>query len=371
MRFKCKNRHRVNLYINNPTVPSHGFYHHIGHSLVNQINGRNNNGTPSPKRSPTSSTGSGSPSHASPRSDDLRNDNYIDRKRKCDSDDEHGSSPKRAPSCSPISVGSNSPIRPSSPVESRCRSPMSKYRDSESSRKRGFSEEETGSAFHRVERRPAMDRAIPRTSIQASLPSVYPTALSAGAPHAVLSPAMLNMNALDKGKLPHNLLNAMYRPAMTAGFGKLMPGVPMTNHFQNENGPLRAQRNALMMDLQNIENDNDPSKLAFMRDSMSTIPPMYRSPNPMVGKMLTSAPPPPPPPPMQPSIAGMGLAQNWCAKCNASFRMTSDLVYHMRSHHKREFDPVKKKRDEKLKCDVCGETFKERHHLTRHMTSHS
>ncbi|ESO96615.1 hypothetical protein LOTGIDRAFT_69958, partial [Lottia gigantea] len=64
-------------------------------------------------------------------------------------------------------------------------------------------------------------------------------------------------------------------------------------------------------------------------------------------------------------------SQNWCAKCNASFRMTSDLVYHMRSHHKREIDPVKRKRESyKLKCDVCNEVFKERHHLTRHMTSH-
>ena len=67
----------------------------------------------------------------------------------------------------------------------------------------------------------------------------------------------------------------------------------------------------------------------------------------------------------------LGLAQNWCAKCNASFRMTSDLVYHMRSHHKREFDPMKRKREEKLQCNVCQETFKERHHLTRHMTSHT
>ncbi|CAH1246717.1 PRDM8 [Branchiostoma lanceolatum] len=62
--------------------------------------------------------------------------------------------------------------------------------------------------------------------------------------------------------------------------------------------------------------------------------------------------------------------QNWCAKCNASFRMTSDLVYHMRSHHKAEVDPTKRKREEKLRCDVCGESFRERHHLSRHMTSH-
>ena len=65
-------------------------------------------------------------------------------------------------------------------------------------------------------------------------------------------------------------------------------------------------------------------------------------------------------------------AQNVCAKCNISFRMTSDLVYHMRSHHKSEVasDPNRRKRQEKLKCPVCNESFRERHHLTRHMTAH-
>lgn len=65
-------------------------------------------------------------------------------------------------------------------------------------------------------------------------------------------------------------------------------------------------------------------------------------------------------------------AQNVCAKCNISFRMTSDLVYHMRSHHKSDFtqDPNRRKREEKLKCNVCSESFRERHHLTRHMTAH-
>ena len=75
--------------------------------------------------------------------------------------------------------------------------------------------------------------------------------------------------------------------------------------------------------------------------------------------------------PMAPSFPSLNLVQNWCAKCNTSFRMTSDLVYHMRSHHKREFDPVKRRKDDKLRCEVCGESFRERHHLTRHMTSHS
>lgn len=65
-------------------------------------------------------------------------------------------------------------------------------------------------------------------------------------------------------------------------------------------------------------------------------------------------------------------AQNVCAKCNISFRMTSDLVYHMRSHHKSELttDTNRRKREEKLKCPVCNESFRERHHLTRHMTAH-
>ncbi|XP_061071801.1 PR domain zinc finger protein 8-like [Conger conger] len=78
---------------------------------------------------------------------------------------------------------------------------------------------------------------------------------------------------------------------------------------------------------------------------------------------------------LPPSFTSLCLpAQNWCAKCNASFRMTSDLVYHMRSHHKKEFavEPlVKRRREEKLKCPICSEAFRERHHLSRHMTSHN
>ncbi|XP_045764213.1 uncharacterized protein LOC123866606 [Maniola jurtina] len=73
------------------------------------------------------------------------------------------------------------------------------------------------------------------------------------------------------------------------------------------------------------------------------------------------------------TIAAFSLpAQNVCAKCSISFRMTSDLVYHMRTHHKSESaaDPHRRKREEKLKCPVCNESFRERHHLTRHMTAH-
>ncbi|KAK2584826.1 hypothetical protein KPH14_007138 [Odynerus spinipes] len=76
---------------------------------------------------------------------------------------------------------------------------------------------------------------------------------------------------------------------------------------------------------------------------------------------------------LPPSFAALTLpAQNVCAKCNLSFRMTSDLVYHMRSHHKNESsgEAARRRREEKLRCPVCDESFRERHHLTRHMTAH-
>lgn len=79
---------------------------------------------------------------------------------------------------------------------------------------------------------------------------------------------------------------------------------------------------------------------------------------------------------LPPTFTSFGVAaQNWCAKCNLSFRMTSDLVFHMRSHHKKESvspeSQRKRRREEKLTCPVCQEYFRERHHLSRHMTSHN
>lgn len=78
---------------------------------------------------------------------------------------------------------------------------------------------------------------------------------------------------------------------------------------------------------------------------------------------------------LPPTFTSFGVSvQNWCAKCNLSFRMTSDLVFHMRSHHKKEFAPesqVRRRREEKLTCPICHEYFRERHHLSRHMTSHN
>ena len=126
-------------------------------------------------------------------------------------------------------------------------------------------------------------------------------------------------------------------------------------------------------DINNIENNNIAGKVPayFGAETRGIGVPMpfgyYKSPNPMVDKLLSTNAPAPTA--VLPSFAT--LATNWCAKCNATFRMTSDLVYHMRSHHKSNCDPMKKKREDKLKCNICGETFRERHHLTRHMTSHA
>ena len=114
--------------------------------------------------------------------------------------------------------------------------------------------------------------------------------------------------------------------------------------------------------------NKDLNKQMLLDDLQNVHFSYFKPANPMVDKMMHSSASSAM---LQRPIRALGVsAQNWCAKCNASFRMTSDLVYHMRSHHKREFDPMKRKREEKLQCNVCQETFKERHHLTRHMTSH-
>ncbi len=89
--------------------------------------------------------------------------------------------------------------------------------------------------------------------------------------------------------------------------------------------------------------------------------------------------------------------QNWCAKCNSHFRLTSDLVYHMRTFHRKDETPIQESgkaplaslprthkaspvfdeselestsKTKYLRCLVCLEVFKEKHHLSRHMTSH-
>ncbi|XP_055718322.1 PR domain zinc finger protein 8-like [Salvelinus fontinalis] len=73
-------------------------------------------------------------------------------------------------------------------------------------------------------------------------------------------------------------------------------------------------------------------------------------------------------------------AQNWSAKCNASFRLTSDLVQQY-DHHKRAVDATEsgygvkqqqhRAREERLKSCIYNEVFRQRHHLAGHLTSHT
>jgi hypothetical protein len=91
------------------------------------------------------------------------------------------------------------------------------------------------------------------------------------------------------------------------------------------------------------------------------------------------------------STTALANASNWCAKCSIQFRLTSELVHHIRVHHatRRNYHhhhhhhqqqlsaelPTRKILSSStpsttLTCHICYETFRERHHLTRHMTSH-
>lgn len=136
-----------------------------------------------------------------------------------------------------------------------------------------------------------------------------------------------------------------------------------------------------------------PSRSAFTRVSppsptdsyspppYSPPPPTLRYPSPPYPFLLGARVPPSPAAALlgsllPPTLAAFSLpAQNVCAKCSVSFRMTSDLVYHMRTQHKPGGGPAgsaggERRRADKLRCPVCRESFRERHHLTRHMTAH-
>lgn len=243
------------------------------------------------------------------------------------------------------------------------------------------SDDENLSAFRKVEKR--ADISPPLTS-HLDRDSSPPSTLFSPTPINGLKPSLPNQSVKTfPSTLPHP--SFLPRLALLPGNAGMPPSfMPGTNSY-NENLPLNMSdlyRNSLnakfgnelsrptsekLTDIRNIENNNLHTKMAFLSNPARTMAmrmsSYYKSHNPMVEKLLTT--------PAIPQAAPftMALTQNWCAKCNATFRMTSDLVYHMRSQHKQE-PAVKKKREDKLKCTVCGETFRERHHLTRHMTSH-
>ena len=205
---------------------------------------------------------------------------------------------------------------------------------------------ETPSAFKKVDK---------CNGIPASQSSIIPSSSSGQTlPFSLLS-SLYNMSSAGRGFFPPNAMPPPITPVsnassllsqpfsnspLTSLFGSLPPCPPQPTN------PSHSQSNKKNSRADGESSHDSPSKSA-------------------VGSSLI--------PFLPPSLAALSFPQtNWCAKCNASFRMTSDLVYHMRSHHKPSSvtDPVKKKREEKLRCNICGESFRERHHLTRHMTSH-
>ncbi|KAK4327075.1 hypothetical protein Pmani_002449 [Petrolisthes manimaculis] len=174
-------------------------------------------------------------------------------------------------------------------------------------------------------------------------PCLLPPGLAPFLPHAI--PDRLNNNLVEEYlKSQHTLLESKHISDMSASEA------------------LSRLRSSMY--------PTDPYKLPFSSLAYPFTPPSQSE----VSKLGAAAPFLPPPSVsalMPPTYSTMAQsAQNVCAKCNISFRMTSDLVYHMRSQHKREADPYKKRRNERLKCTICGETFRERHHLTRHMSAH-
>ena len=246
-------------------------------------------------------------------------------------------------------------------------------------------DEEAVSAFRKVEKGQLSGKHSPPSSVPSRSSSYSTQASTIFTPRAINAKSDIlhkpqipagpaNVEGLFRNRYPLMPGGALPRPMLpsTGPYNENFP-VNMADLYRNSIKPGEGTRTAMdkLADIRNLANNGLTQRLPFMPESRPRIPsftPYIKPPNPMVDKMLHS----PPPPSMLPSsVPGFGgLAQNWCAKCNATFRMTSDLVYHMRSHHKREFDPMKRKREEKLKCNVCNETFRERHHLTRHMTSH-
>lgn len=76
----------------------------------------------------------------------------------------------------------------------------------------------------------------------------------------------------------------------------------------------------------NIRNNDNLAKTALFADRHISSLAFLKSTNPMVEKLLQCTNPTL----LSSPINALNLSQNWCAKCNATFRMTSDLVYHMR-----------------------------------------
>lgn len=76
------------------------------------------------------------------------------------------------------------------------------------------------------------------------------------------------------------------------------------------------------------------------------------------------------------------LNQNCCAMCGMTFRLTGDLVQHMRTNHRTGKNKRSSNKDDTKKiecesttscnlvCSICEEIFEDEHHLVRHAKAH-
>lgn len=223
------------------------------------------------------------------------------------------------------------------------------------------------------------DNLLYQNSVSPPLSAASPPANFNKVPNNLLTHAhLLNGNNFFKGHIPSQSPTNYHEstiPRSNAAFNKSIeysdkPGDPKTAHmlpnklnflpFRPEIPYLQAG-SSYPFSVQNFQSPN-PDFMKFPVPQREPVNPLIA--NPCAAILSTLLPP---------TLAAFSLpAQNVCAKCSISFRMTSDLVYHMRTHHKSEssHDPHRRKREDKLKCPVCNESFRERHHLTRHMTAH-
>lgn len=248
----------------------------------------------------------------------------------------------------------------------------------------GFSSEDGHSAFRKVDKlspgsynqastlEPRVPAAVSSREMKCGL-SLIPPSSMAGPMSSLAAHGDPRNNLFLDSRLPvypmmphlHPAMVHLPRPGM---FGGISMGAAVVSGGICQQ--MKTKRDETEGDLKNIENSNpsllSSSKPTVVFDKPRTPYSAIRTINPMMEKMLH----PPSQTAMHSPLSSVNVFQNCCAQCSATFRMTSDLVYHMRSHHKREFDPMKRKREEKLRCNICSESFRERHHLTRHMTSH-
>lgn len=239
------------------------------------------------------------------------------------------------------------------------------------------------SAFTKVNNSLALERSIPRTPPVAISPSSVSSTTSN---RSAVSPDLTYQDSLSPqpfvpARSPVQLLNKQYSPMSSPNLPYFVAS-PLLKESKGVEDKRKYSPEFLDSDKKKYPSPTSKHHHNFQYHPESVAMPYAGFPmsgfpfTPSLPAATTSVPIFPTAAALLPtSLAALTLpAQNICAKCNMHFRMTSDLVYHMRSHHKNEngpVDPYKRRRDQdKLKCPVCNESFRERHHLTRHMTAH-